>query len=568
MLRELRIKDFAIIRELGVSFSGGLTVLSGETGTGKSIIVDALDLALGGRASQEMIRSGSDSAIVEVFFDADAMNGAGKSVLETLGFDSAPEGIIMRRVISASVGKSRAWLNDSMTGVQTLSELGRELVDIHGQHEHQSLLSPQNQLKILDEAAGLTEERKVAAALYTQARTAKEKLARIRSDLRDAGKRRDLLSYQCSEIESAGLQAGEEAALEEERNILSNQTRLREFLESAYSLLYESEGSILENLQKAQAALKDAAAIDPKLGQPVEFIGSAAPLLEEAAMFLRSNRDAYEPDPERLSAVADRIELIKQLRKKYGGSVEEINAWLERAKSELERLALADESGAGLEKEIESLDAKLLEAASSLSAKRKKFAAGAEKAVCSILKDLAMDKAQFKIEISRAETAGPDGFDKVEFLFNANPGEELRPLGKVASGGELSRLMLAIKSAMRGKGVPVLVFDEVDAGIGGNTAWNVAVKLKELARDHQVLCITHQPQIAGAADAHYCVEKNTSGGGTSVIIRELKGKARVEELARMLSGRITDVSLKHAKEVLERGRLSQGRISQGDELPL
>ncbi|MDA8326998.1 MAG: DNA repair protein RecN [Nitrospiraceae bacterium] len=558
MLRELRIKNFAIIREISVSFSEGLTVLTGETGAGKSIIVDALGVALGGRASQEMIRTGSDSALVEVFFEGDPPDGAHRknpSLLDGLGIgDSGFGGIIFRRIISAVPGKSRAYLNDSMTGVQTLSELGRDLVDIHGQHEHQSLLSPHNQMSMLDEAAGLAEERMQVGALYARTKEAGEKLARIRSDRQNTAQKQDLIAFQCREIESAGLAAGEDAALEEQRNILSHQARLRELMESAYSLLYQSEGAALEGLQKARAALNEAAAIDPGAGQTLEFIGQAMPLLEEAAMLLRSNRDRYEPDPQRLSEIEERLELIKRLKKKYGGSIEEALSFLERARSELDRMTSDGENESALEKEFHDLDAKLLAAAASLSAKRKKFAPGAEKVVSLALKDLALEKSQFRIELSRAET-GPEGSDKVEFLFSANPGEGLKPLNKVASGGELSRLMLAIKSALRSRGVPVLVFDEVDAGIGGKTAWNVAQKLKELARGHQVLCVTHQPQLAGAADAHFAIEKEflPSDGGTSVIIRELKGGPRTEEIARMLSGKLSDASLKHAKELIERG---------------
>ncbi|MDA8087266.1 MAG: DNA repair protein RecN [Nitrospiraceae bacterium] len=559
MLRELRIRDFAIIRELRVSFSEGLTVLTGETGAGKSIIVDALGLALGGRASQEMIRSGSDSATVEVFFDLDSMDGPqGRfALLDELGIwddVSASGGIILRRVISSTPGRSRAYLNDSMTGVQTLSELGRDLVDIHGQHDHQSLLSPQSQMKILDDSAGLSEERMLVGALYARARQAREKLEAARSSRGQIAQKRDLLAFQCQEIESAGLKAGEDAAIGEEINILSNQTRLRELMETSYSLLYESEGAALENLQKARAALNEAASIDPRAGQPLEFIGQALPLLEESAMLLRSGRDRYEPDPERLADLEERLELLKRLKKKYGGSIEEVALFLERTRRELDQMTLDAENEAALEREVRELDAKLLAAAESLSAKREKFARNAEKAVGLALRDLALEKAQFRIDMSRGEI-GPDGFDRMDFLFNANPGDGLKPLGKVASGGELSRLMLAIKSALRSKGVPVLVFDEVDAGIGGKTSWNVAGKLKELARTHQVLCITHQPQIAGAAGTHFTIEKEFSPRGreTSVIIRQLDGGARLEEIARMLSGKLSDVSLKHAKELIERG---------------
>ncbi len=564
MLRELRIRDFAIIKEIEVSFREGLTVFTGETGAGKSIIVDALGVVLGGRASQDMIGPGNGTAAIEALFDAVPGTGsvepgpAGTSPPET-GLPFMPDdamggedGLILRRVISANSGKNRAYLNGSLTGVQTLSQVGANLVDIHGQHEHQSLLSTQSQLRILDEAAGLLEERKLTGALYAGAAAKRERLALMRSDLRQTAQRRELLSFQCGEIESAGVSAGEDVCLEEEKSVLSNQARLRELMETAYSLLYQSEGAALERLEKAAAALKEAKETDPRAEEPLQFISSAMPLLEEAALFLRSNRDRYEPDPERLAGVEERLELLKMLKKKYGGSIGEVMDYLRRAREELARMTSEGENEAALEKELEGLDAKLIESAERLSDKRKKFARNAEKAVGNALKGLALEKAQFRIDISRGQ-AGPDGFDRAEFLFNANPGGELRPLNRVASGGELSRLMLAIKSALGGRGVPVLVFDEVDAGIGGKTAWNVAAKLKELSRAHQVLCVTHQPQIAGAADVHFSVEKKISGGSTNVIIRELAGEARTEEIARMLSGKLTDVSLKHARELIERG---------------
>ena len=554
MLRELRIKDFAIIRELEVSFREGLTALTGETGAGKSIIVDALGVVLGGRASQEMIAAGSPKATIEALFDPPSLDpdapGSGDDRY-------SEDGIVMRRIIAAknknlNAGGNRAYLNGSLTVAQALSEAGAALVDIHGQHEHQSLLSPQNQLKILDESAGLLEERKLAGALYARAAEAREKLARLKSEHGQAAAGRELLSFQCGEIESAGLSEGEDARLDEERAVLLNQARLRELMENAYRLLYESEGAALEYLGKASSALREAKETDPRADEPLQFIGSAMPFLEEAALFLRSNRDRYEPDPERLVWVEERIELLKTIKKKYGGEISAALSYLEMGRAELERMTLDGENEAALEKELLSLDAELAQAAVRLSDRRKKFAIEAEKAVGDALKGLALEKSEFRIDISGAKI-GPDGCDRVEFLFNANPGGELKPLNRVASGGELSRLMLAIKSALPGRGVPVLVFDEVDAGIGGKTAWNVAAKLKELSRSHQVLCVTHQPQVAGVADVHFSVEKKLTGGGANVIIRELSGEARTEEIARMLSGKLTDLSLKHARELIERG---------------
>ena len=548
MIRELRIKDFAIIKDLEVCFSGGLTVLTGETGAGKSIIVDALGIALGGRASSGLIRSGCESATVQVYFETEDS----PRLLEDLGIGSDSGGMVLRRVISTSSGRNRAFLNDTMIGVQTLSELGGDLVDIHGQHEHQSLLSPQSQLKMLDEAAGLAAERKLVTSLFGQVARAREKLSGISSGSEEKNRRRELLSFQAEEIGSASLIQGEDLKLEEEKNILLHLVRLRELMESSYALIYGADGSAIEGLSNAKKSLEEAASIDPGAGQPLEFISQALPFLEEAAMFLRSKKDSYEPDPDRLTHVEDRLEVIKKLKKKYGGTIEEAIRRMERAQSELAGLLEEGENAGKIEKELKEAETKLACAAEALSSKRKQFALEAEKAITRNMKELALEKARFMIEFSRCETV-PGGADRIEFLFNANPGEELRPLHKVASGGELSRLMLAIKSALRSKGVPVLVFDEVDAGIGGKTAWNVAKKLKELAASHQVLCITHEPQIAGAADIHFIIEKEAVPDGTKVIITEVKGSARQEEVARMLGGKLTDASLRHAKELIERG---------------
>ncbi len=552
MIRELRIRDFAIIKELDICFSEGLNVLTGETGAGKSIIVDALGVALGGRAGSGMIRTGCESASVQAFFETEDR----PQVLADLAIgEDGGSGVVIRRIISATSGRNRAFLNDVMVGVQTLSELGRDLVDIHGQNEHQSLLSPQNQLKMLDEAAGLFAQRKLVGSLFAQAAQAREKLAGIGADIEEKNRRRELLSFQADEIGAAALVPGEDAKLEEEKNILLHLGRLRELMESAFALIYGAEGSAIEGLSRAKKALDEASLIDPQAAQPAEFILQAMPFLEEAAMFLRSKKDSYEPDPDRLSQVEERLETIKKLKKKYGGSIEEALARMERAQAELAGLLEEGESAGKLERELEETEAKLAGAAEALSAKRKMFALEAEKAITAIMKELALEKARFRIEFSSCET-GPAGADRVEFLFSANPGEQLRPLHKVASGGELSRLMLAIKSAMRSKGVPVLVFDEVDAGIGGKTAWNVARKLRELAGSHQVLCITHEPQIAGAADTHFVIEKEAGADSTKVIIKEVSGRARQEEVARMLGGKLTEASLRHAKELIERGFLA------------
>ncbi|MDA8169475.1 MAG: DNA repair protein RecN [Nitrospiraceae bacterium] len=547
MLRELRIRNFAIIGELPVQFDRGLTVLTGETGAGKSIIVDALGVALGGRAYSEMIKTGSDSAVVEVFFECGP-----HPLLDRLGIEQ-DGGIIFRRIISSASGKNRAYINNTLVSAQTLSEAGKDLVDIHGQHEHQGLLSPQNQLLILDQSAGIQLEKERFSAFFGEVKAIEERLEALKESLRERARTRDLLSFQAEEILAAELSPGEEEKLAAEKKMLCGMARLKELAESVYMLLYGSEGAVSEGLSKARAALGEMASIDMNAREPLQMLESASPLIEEAVRYVRSAREDYELDPERLNHVEERLELIGKLRKKYGASIEEILGFLENAQAELKKLDSIEEDSAALEKEFSQKKAKLLDAALALSKKREKAAAEAEKAVTSILKGLALENAEFRIELARAEQPGPDGMDRTEFLFNANPGEGLKPLAKVASGGELSRLMLAIKSAMRGQDVPVLIFDEVDAGIGGKAAVNVAARLRELAKTHQVLCISHLPQIASAGDNHLLVEKTLAKNGTSVSIRRLAAGEREEEIARMLGGKITGASIKHARELIERG---------------
>lgn len=550
MLRELRVKDFAIIEELSIQFEPGLNVLTGETGAGKSIIIDALGVALGGRAYTEMIKTGAESASIEALFDFEKKTFP---LFEGLGITGGEE-IILRRIISAS-GKSRAYLNGSLVNTQNLLETGKGLVDIHGQHEHQSLLSSQNQLALLDEFAGTQPERENFTALFSEISSLRNRLKEIEASKRERAQKLDLLGFQAEEISSAGLEPGEDEKLEEERKILSNLSKLRELIENCYMLLYDGEHASLSSLKKTRLALSEMAGIDQSAKEPLSLLESAIPLLEEASMLIRGSRDRYDLDPKRLDEVTERLELISKLKKKYGASIEEIREYGEKARAELKDLSELEDNGLRLESLLTEKETALKEAGHALSGKRKAGAIKAEKAVLSILKELALEKADFKIEVRETEPC-PEGADRVEFLFTANPGEALKPLQKVASGGELSRIMLAIKSALRGDKnnyIPVLIFDEVDAGIGGATAGNVAMKLKGLAgTGHQVLCVTHLPQIASCADAHFHVEKDMKKGKTSVTIKRLSGKEREEEVARMLGGKVTGISIRHAKELLDR----------------
>lgn len=546
MLRELRVRNYAIIEKLSLGFGPGLNVLTGETGAGKSIIVGALGITLGQRAFTEMIKTGCGEAAVEAVFDMPS-----HPVLERLGIPS-DEGIIIRRNIY-STGKTRAYINDTAVSVQSLAELGRTLVDVHGQHEHQSLLSAENQMRLLDQFGGLEPERESVSSIFQDVQALRRRLEDIRSGSRQRAQRLDLLKFQAGEIEAASVSEGEDTRLEEERGILSNISRLRELAESSYGLLYSEEGSCVERLSTVVSNLREVASIDQGSAGVLELLEQALPLVEDSSLSLRDLREKYHMEPGRLEAVEDRLELIGNLKRKYGDTIGQILEYRDSALRELSEMESEEENAGGLERELEEKEGMLEEKASALSSRRRRAAKETESAIISVLRGLALEKSEFRIDIRQAPVTS-SGKDAVEFIFTANRGEALKPLNKVASGGELSRVMLAVKSVLRkADRIPVLVFDEVDAGIGGKTARNVAGKLREISEGRQVLCVTHLPQIASAADRHFLIEKGEKHGRTSVSIRELAGRARQEEVARMLSGHVTDKSMEHAKEIIERG---------------
>jgi len=546
MLKELRIKNFAIITGLELKLKSGLNVLTGETGAGKSILIEALGVALGERAYSEMIKTGAESASVEALFEG---NQRALEFLKTLGIESEKD-IILRRTISAG-GKGRAYINDIMTGIQSLAGVGKLLVDIHGQHEHQSLLSSENQLRLLDLYGGLDSEKSALSELYSEVSELKKKLNELNMSARQRAQKSDLLRFQISEIESLAPKPGEDTELESEKALLSNIRRLGELLESAYSELYSLEGSSIERLSKAISFLREMASIDNEVSAPLELLESSLPLIEEAISTLRTFREKrYDPDPSRLEYVEERLDHLKKLKKKYGDTIEEVLEYLNKIKAELLEIEGADEKKEEVEIALKEKENTLYNAALNLSRKRKSVSEKLQKAIVPVLKELAMKNADFKIEIKDAPIS-PTGIDSVEFLFSANPLEALKPLSKVASGGELSRIMLALKGALReADDISVLIFDEVDSGIGGKTAENVAKKLKALSQKKQVICITHLPQIASVADCHLLIEKMQTKTGVNVIIKELKGDDRKKEIARMLSGNITEASLRHAEELI------------------
>ncbi len=552
MLKELRIRNLAIIDDLVVRFGRGLNVLTGETGAGKSIIVDGLSLALGQRAQSEMIRSGEKEAMVQAWFEPEDC-----PPLPDIGIDMS-EGILLRRVISLT-GKSRAYVNDTMVTLQTLSEVGRVLVDIHSQHEHQSLLSREKQRILLDSYGNLSNDVERVGMLFDERKAISEALRELQEKVQERARRLDILRFQIEEIDAASLRPGEKEGLEEERKILANTTRLRELIEATYSLLHEAEGSCMEKLSAALSHLREISAIDGGIDDTLRQVEAAAPMLEDAVFSLGRYRDRYDFDPERFETVEDRLETIRKLERKYGAGTDEILRSRAEAEAELQTIESADGRLAAMTRELAEKEAQLLEAAGALSEKRKKAAAELGALIVQNLSELAFSSAEFRIDVTQdrqdggGPNVGPHGMDRVEFLFSANRGEPPKPLAKIASGGELSRVMLALKSVLADlDSIPVLIFDEVDAGIGGRTAGSVGKKLGVIAEKRQLLCITHLPQIASQGRVHFRIEKKEKGGAVHVEVKELGGKARQDEVARMLSGSVTEISLRHAGELLER----------------
>lgn len=565
MLRELHIKNLAIIDDVTVEFEEGLNILTGETGAGKSIIIDALCLALGERASGELVRSGEKEAVVSAFFDIPQrlLPEGPRRLLQDMGINP-DEGIIMKRVISTQ-GKSRAYINDSMVSVQTLSEISRNIIDIHGQYEHQSLLSSQNQLNLLDAYGGLLSEREEFTALRESFMALNREIKELTEKERERAQRLDMLRFQVSEIEAANLKIGEEEELKEEYKILSNAGRLMELAHEVYQSLYSSDGACLTRLSKVISAFKEIVNIDNRATDAMKSLEDAIPLLEEASYFLRDYKDSLNFNPERLAAIQDRLELIKGLKRKYGSSIKEVLDYKEKAQRELDEIGHSEERLDSLKAQCERLKTGLTEKANLLSEKRKAIAQKLESEVISGLSKLSMPQAKFSIRITHESgddtmngfKTTPEGIDRVEYLISPNIGEDLRPLSKIASGGELSRIMLTLKGILtHGESIPVLVFDEIDAGIGGRTAETVGQKLKNLSKRHQVICVTHLAQIASYGLRHLRIEKKVRGQRTVVEVRGIEKEERVMEIARMLSGETTEVSIKHAKEMLrDRGGL-------------
>lgn len=555
MIEFLRVRDFAIVDRLDLELGPGFTVLTGETGAGKSILLQALGLLLGDRASRDWVRAGAQEARVEGAFAPPApAAGAVAAVLEEAGVPWDPaEPLVVTRVVAAD-GRSRAHVNGALVPLHVLARVGTHLVEVSSQHQHQSLLREEEHLALLD--AGLDEEGRQALVAWQEAyaawHEARAEVDRLERLDREGRARAEFLRFQIGEIRAAGLEPGEDERLRAERDLLAHATKLREVYEEAEAELYTAETAALPRLGRAQRALEAATRWDSEAAAALDLVAEAMALVDEAAAAVRRRLGEVEADPARLEAVETRLETIRRLERKHGAGVETILQRFARLEAELAEI---EDVEWGLERaraRLEEAEQNLAGAAEELRAARGRAARALERRVAEELAALAMGKARFEVEMEPTDP-GPRGADRVRFLLAANPGEPARPLARVASGGELSRLLLALKNALRAPGVGALVFDEVDAGIGGATADAVAERLERLAEACQVLCITHLPQIAARAARHLRVEKAEADGRTVTRVTTLEGEERLREIARMLGGRhISETSLRHARELVER----------------
>jgi len=564
MLLEMSIRNLAVIESVDLHFRKGFHVLTGETGAGKSIIIDALTLIAGGRSSADLVRYGSDKATIEALFHFHAEHPVW-ATLAGLGIESDDEEhLIIRREIT-SQGKSTSRINGQLVNLSGLKQVGDWLVNIHGQHEHQSLFHVEEHIHWLD----LFGDAVIGPAKreYTEAFEAYSQIRKKLRELEDASKQSlrmlDLYRFQVEEILSAKLIKGEDESLSEEKRKLANAGKLFQNAADAYDLLYGSKTG-LDAVGKAMQKLQDIAALDPeKLGPLVEQTQSAFYQLEDAAYQVRDYRDEIEFNPSRLDFIEQRLDTIKTLRRKYGDTVEDILRYLAKVQNELDLIENKDEKLQELQKEEQQALIQVKACAQRLSDQRQLVAEKLAFEIVAELRDLHMERTQFKIQILyNEEQLTAEGADQVEFLISANPGEPLRSLSKIASGGEISRVMLALKSIFaRVDQIPVLVFDEVDTGVSGRAAQAIAEKMSRLSRSCQVFSITHLPQVACMADAHYLIHKSTDGERTYTNVDDLSLDGRIHELARMLGGvEVTGKTLEHAKEMIDLAENKKSRM--------
>jgi len=558
MLLELRVENYAVIDSLAVEFAPGLNLLTGETGAGKSILIDALSLLLGDKASSDMVRHGSEKAVVSGVFESLESNEKSlRKILEDNGIEPEDGHIIVKREIAAG-GKGRVFVNNQPATVALLRQLAPALASIHAQNETILAFDAPARLNLLDAYAG--NDLHELGEKYAAWAGVRDRIAEFERDEQDRLRMADLWSFQNKEISDAQLQPGEDQKLETDKRVLANAEKLFSSAMAAHELLYEADNSVIAQLSAARKHVEDLAKFDPKFQESLTALLNARAAIEDVSAMARDYADSIDASNERLAEVEDRLALIDRLKRKYGSSVDEIIAYGEEVARKLSELENREELLRDLKKQQDVAATAYLTVAQATSKRRYSAAKELQKLVEAEINQLAM-KAQFKVEVSGADDSEnwtASGFDTVLYLISPNPGEPLRPVDKIASGGELSRVMLALKATIEtGKKAKsqvqrTLVFDEIDTGIGGRAAEAVGKKLKQLSRANQVLCITHLPQIASFADHHYLIEKREAAGRAKTVVRALAAEERTEEVARMLSGaELTETSRQHAEQLIK-----------------
>ncbi len=550
MILGLTLKNFTIIEDLSVGLSSGLNIITGETGAGKSVIVDAINIILGDKASPDNIKSGKEEAHIEALFDI-SCDEVIQERLKSSGFDISSGELLIKRVIYPNA-RSRVFINGSLSTLTLLSTITQGLVDIFNQHEHQSLLKEENHLKILDNFGETANEVSRLREQYQNYLEAKKELDDLIQSQKDRFEKEDYLKYQLSEIDGAELQLGEDEKLEAEKLKLINTERLNSTTQGAYDILYESESSILGSLQRVSDDLLNSGKIDSTLAEIGQSIEKGRLQIQDAAFSLRDYNSELTHDSGRLDIVEDRIHLIGDLKRKYGESVSQIILKRDEIEKELNNIEHFDERVKSLSSESQMLMDELLSLAGKISKKRKQSSKKLTSVLEKGLNEVGIKGGQFHIEFTDKEISS-NGVDDISFLFSANPDEKPKPLIKVASGGELSRIMLVLKEVIaRVEGGSVIIFDEADSGVGGAVAEAVGQKIRKLSQSYQVICITHLPQVAKFADSHLAVSKTHNDNKTQVTIKSLEGEERVVELARMIGGfNITQKTIDAAYEMLK-----------------
>lgn len=552
MLQELSIRDFALIEQMNVDFQDEMTVLTGETGAGKSIIIDALGLLAGGRGSSDFIRKGENKAIIQGLF---LIPNKAKTlaILEEVGIENQDDGLILQRDLYRS-GRNVCRINGNLVNLTTLRRVGETLIDIHGQNEHQELMRPENHINLLDSYANdlqpLLQEYQVAYDDYQKLATA---LAKREENEKLWAQRMDMLEFQVQEIKEANLCVDEEVELREEKERLDNYQAINEALRQSYEFLSGDTHDALGNVGVALESMQKISDLSPKFAEISQSLADAYYTLQDASRDVYDQLDEMEWDENRLNQIEQRLELIYQLKRKYGDSVAEILRYYQKIVAELNEMQEGNGDSVAQKQAVEQAKQKALKLAQELSQKRQEIAQNLQRAVHKQLAALYMEKAIFEVKFKKGSTLNSHGLDKVEFYLQANPGESMGPLAKIASGGELSRIMLALKTIFsQQQGVTSIIFDEVDTGVSGRVAEGIAEKISQVARNSQVLCITHLPQVAAIAQHQYFIAKHVHDGRTETSLEILADEARVKEIARMLAGsEITDLALQHAKELLK-----------------